>query len=475
MHRNALLALAVCVAALDAGANDRVAGETHRFLSPNDVAETCVALTRIPGGKYSADDVARERALCSIDIYENNVAICPKLTSTSPGTFIYRLEGGPFAGDQERFENEVCPRGKTLVAEADGPPASFKVTMNDRDTSATFSTASLLYYHFARYFDTSLFVPVSVYRSIDRKTHETRVTSRGLAWSAGKKSLRMYNAAWQVLGQAEQSPEKYSAPDELFTADRSNIYGVLLHVQGRRYGAEINGTRKSGWGEGQNRDFQETAPFLALRSEQPLQEAIAQGLETARQDPELDKAMGQGVSSVQLVYWMQELTEITLLDYMFSQQDRIGNVDFVTYWHWAVDGEVQLTEENAAPAGAEGVKPVRVRRTWLNDNDAGGKRQYVNYTKRTGMLEKLRHYNPKTYQLLMDLDRDFQARGERYDYLRDTFGLTGAQVNRIVTATREAAAILRRACREGELLFDLDPERFLLEGSATPQAQECGA
>lgn len=469
-----MLALTVFLAAQNAAANDRVAGETHRFLSPDDVSEACVALARIPGGKYSADDVARETDLCGIDIYDQNVAICPKLTSTSPGTFIYRLEGGPFAGDQTGFENKVCPRGKTVVSEANGPPASFKVTMNDRETSATFSTASLLYYHFARYFDTSLFVPVAVYRSIDRATHEARVTGRGLAWSANKKSLRMNHAAWQVLDQVEQTPEKYSATDELFTADRRNIYGVLLHVKGRRYGAEINGTRRSGWGEGQNRDFQETAPFLALRSGKPLREAITQGLETARRDPELDKAMGQAVSTLQMVYWMQELTEITLLDYIFGQQDRIGNIDFVTYWHRADDGAVQLSEGTAPTAGAQDVTPVRVRRTWLNDNDAGGKRQYINYTKRTGMLEKIRHYNPKTYQRLMELDRDFQARGKLYDYLRNTFGLTSAQVSRIVTATGEAATILRDACSAGKLLFDLNPERFLLEGTAEPQARECG-
>jgi len=184
--------------------------------------------------------------------------------------------------------------------------------MNAKGTSGTFSTASLLYYHLTRYLDASIRAPVSVYRSIDRKAHEQRVTRRGLDLSAGKKSLAMNHAAWQELDQVEKNPDAYAETDELFTADRIRIYGVLLHVHGKRYGPELNGTRKSGWGEGQNRDFQETAPFLALRSEKPLEEAIAEGLAKAERDRRSKKAMKGGVSKEQMAYWMQDLTEITL-------------------------------------------------------------------------------------------------------------------------------------------------------------------
>lgn len=42
-----------------------------------------------------------------------------------------------------------------------------------------------------------------------------------------------------------------------------------MHPEGRRYGDEVIGSRQSGWGEGQSRDFQQTAPFVALASERP--------------------------------------------------------------------------------------------------------------------------------------------------------------------------------------------------------------
>jgi len=58
--------------------------------------------------------------------------------------------------------------------------------MNAKGTSGTFATASLLYYHLARYLDASVRVPVSVYRSIDRMAHDQRVTQRGLALSRAR-------------------------------------------------------------------------------------------------------------------------------------------------------------------------------------------------------------------------------------------------------------------------------------------------
>ena len=472
---NLLPGMILAMIAPVAGATDAVQGDRHTFTSPGGVLESCVALARMPGGNYSDDDRTAEQALCSIDIYDQNVAVCPKLRSTSPGTFVYRIGKGPYAGDQKRFEAEICPRGDIVVEEADGPPAGFKVTMNARNTSGTFSTASLLYYHFARYLDASIHVPVSVYRSIDRLAHEQRVTARGLAHSAGKKSLSMNHAAWQELDTVEKKPEAYSETDEIFTADRTRIYGVLMHVEGKRYGPEFNGTRKSGWGEGQNRDFQDTAPYLALRSDKPLKEAIADGLSSASRDPELKKAMRHGVSPQQMAYWMQDLTEITLLDFIFSQQDRIGNIDHVDYWQWSQDGSIRRTKatDDEPPAEIANHHPVLIKRTWLNDNDAGGKRRYANFTKQTGMLEKIRHYNPGTWQRLMALDRDFANQGPLHTYVRDTFGLTDVQFEQVVTNTHQAAEILRSTCKAGNLRFDLDPEAFFEKGETEEKQVDC--
>jgi hypothetical protein len=469
------LRLFACLIGGGVFAAEAVANEAMRFRSPNGVDEHCLIADRIPGGVYSADDLAQERAFCGIDFYDGGYALCPKVFSTSPGTLVYDISRGPFAGRAAAFEAEQCRRSSPIKRGAIGEPVSFKTTMNDAHTSATFSTASLLYYHFSRFLDADVHVPVGVYRSMDKGVHLERVTGPGLDYSARRKGGAMNHAAWQILQKAEQHPSAYVSTDELFTADRKQIYGVLLHPHGDRYGPEINGTRRSGWGAGQNRDFQETAPFRALRSERPLAEAIEAGIQDAATDQTLRQAMRRGVSPEQMVYWMKELTEITLLDFLFSQQDRIGNIDYLSYWYWKDGRTVRSRPASGTrvPDDIAGHHPIRLRRTQLNDNDAAGRVQYANFTKTTGMLENIRHFSPDTYRRLIRLAEDLAAGGELYAYLEDNFRLDGRQLRQIVANTRQAADILRKSCHDQKLRFDLEPEAFLLTGEATEHMVDC--
>ncbi len=446
---------------------------THR--SPHSLEEQCIILDRMPGGTYSDADRELEQAFCTIDFYTGDYALCPKVFSTSPGTLVYDLSRGEYAGDTKAFEAEQCASSSPVKRGAPGEPVSWKMTMNGANTSATFSTAALLYYHFSRYFNADVHVPVSVYRSMDKEEHLTRVTRRGVELSAHRKGGAMNHAGWTILAEAEKNPATYHATGELFTADRKQVYGVLLQPHGDRYGPEINGTRKSGWGDGQNRDFQETAAFMALRSTLPLQKAVDAGIHEAAADTTLRQAMRNGVAPEQMVFWMKELTEITLLDYIFSQQDRVGNIDYLTYWYWVDDGTIRRMPASGTqlPDKIAAQHAIRIRRTQLNDNDAGGRIPYANYTKKTGMLEKIRHYNADTYRRLQRLAEDFDSRGELYGYVRDSFGLSKSQLEQVVNNTRLAAGILRDSCHAGKLRFDLDPDALLLTGKVKEQQLDC--
>jgi hypothetical protein len=176
-----------------------------------------------------------------------------------------------------------------------------------------------------------------------------------------------------------------------------------------------------------------------------------------------------------MAFWMRELIDIMLLDYIFSQQDRIGNIDYLTYWYWVEGGQVRRMPAHGAHPPDEIVRhsPKLLKRTELADNDAGVRVSYANYTKRTGMLDRIRHYSQPTYRRLIALDKDFSARGPLHDYVRTTFGLTDAEFSQIASNTRSAAAILRESCRAGRLRFDLDPEAFLRDGTAAEARLDC--
>jgi len=455
-----------------ADGSSAVGGVVTRFMSPDGVEERCVVLTRMPGAAYRDAELREEAALCAIDFYRGTHALCPKLFSTSPATLVHDLRGAAYAGRMERFEREICPRGQIVVREAADAPVSYKMSVNTRETSATFANASLLYYHYARYFDAAVHVPAAVLRTMDRGAHRARVAAAGEQESGDRPALHMNHAAWQPLAQAELQPENYTPADELFTADRRSVYGVMLHPRGRQYGEEFNGSRRSGWGDGQSRDFQETAPFVALRSSRPLAGAIEEGLRRGH----AASAIPAAAREAQMVFWMRDLVDIALLDFLFSQQDRIGNVDYLTYWYWAEGGQVRRTPAHGAhpPDDLAAYGPKLIKRTELGDNDAGVRLSYLNFTQLTELLEALRHYNAATYAKLMALDQDFAANGPRWSYTRDSFGLSEAEFRRIAGNVRDAAAILRAACRAGRLRFDLEPEAFLRDGAVAETAVDCG-
>ena len=125
------------------------------------------------------------------------------------------------------------------------------------------------------------------------------------------------------------------------------------------------------------------------------------------------------------------------------------------------------------PQNIAGHKPVLLKRTQLNDNDAGGKIQYANYTKKTGMLKGLHHYNPGTYKKLLDLDKDFQEKGALYRYTAETFGLTERQLKQVIDNTHQAAGILRSDCESGAIRFDLDPVSYFSTKSGKSGVIDC--
>lgn len=352
--------------------------------------------------------------------------------------------------------------------------------MNASGTSGTLSQSSLMYYHFSRYFDAKAFIPVAVYRDMDRNQHKERVSRRG----AAKATAKMNKAGWRHLLNAVSNPSSYSPTDDLFTDDRNNLYGVLLRGKGSRYGTEFNGTRASGWGKGQNRDFQKTPGFLALRKSGDLEAAIDYGINQAAKDGKMRKdlvGLDGMQGEVQVVLWMRELIEITLLDYIFSQQDRVGNIDYRWYWAYVDGDKVKFKREKRneyedksrrsmggipIPADLAGNNPVLIQRTQLNDNDAGGRIAYANFSKSTGMLENLKHYSAKTYNKLMALDKDLQSQGPIYQWLTNSIDLTDKRVRQVVSNTHKAANILRAQC--GSLRFDLDDvDNYMARGART--------
>jgi hypothetical protein len=229
-------ALALWIGAGTAQASSEVRGDAVSYRSPGGAEERCVMLARLPGGAYRAEDTAQERALCAIDLYDRAHAICPKTFSTSPGASVYMLAGARYDGNPAGFEREMCPRGKGMPHDAYASWVAVKMSVNTRQSSATFANASWIYYHLSRWFDTAVQVPPAVMRTFDKNAYVNRGALPGQALSADSAALAMNHAGWVALVGAVRDPASCTPADELLTPDRSQLYGALLRAHGDRYG-----------------------------------------------------------------------------------------------------------------------------------------------------------------------------------------------------------------------------------------------
>ncbi len=387
-----------------------------RLQTPNpNIKEVCSVAARLPIGKYSNGDLKDEEKLCSIDFYSPSVALCPKVWSTSPGTIVHEVPEG-----MTQAEAEASHCGKDNSLDTLG---KFKQTMNQPGTSGTFSMSSIMYYHLSRALDTEVTVPVAVFRTMDKKAHYNRVTKK----AKPSPNAKMNVAGWKHMELAETTAN-YNAAADILTPNGTQIYGVLLRDKGNRYGAEFNGTREGAWGVEQSEDFEETPAYFALRSTKPLEQALSEGYDNAIKNPTMRKAIPVEPSRFQMKLWMNEASEIAVMDHIMSQQDRIGNIDYTWAWVYSENGVLKHKKVDSVykdyslakkgnikvPAEIAAFKPELVQRTSIGDNDAGGLIQYATFARKAAMVDDLRHIDKNLYARVQQLADDFRSEGPNY-------------------------------------------------------------
>lgn len=471
MHRHWLFVLSAVCAGLTgpATADPGITGQASTFTSWFGVEERCVRITPMPGATYSDADIAGETALCALDLYNTNIAICPKIWSTSPSVVLYDLIGSRLQDDRRKFQEDICSGGKAARYVASAELARLKFTMNQRGTSAAYAASPILYYHLSRYLGLGVEVAPAVWRSMDKQVLLGEVALGGALFTNTSSSTQKIHKAWQTIVDAIRDPASYDregtygSSADLLLDDGLSAYGTLLNATGSGFGAEVNGVDEDTPNDiARMRQFIRTPGYIALMIDAPLDEAIRIGMERAY--PPVAETMPDGLSGVQVAYWARDLAETTLLDYILSQKDRPGNIDRRAYLAWGADGAVRWALADGAVPG-DGTVPehaLPIGRLVLNDNDAAAKLEYQNDALQSGMIARLRHFDPATYGRLQALAADVAAEGPAWDWLTDSAGITWNEAAKIRQNIIFAAETLAQSCELGLLRFDLDPDAYLL-------------
>ena len=240
----------------------------------------------------------------------------------------------------------------------------------------------------------------------------------------------------------------------LYTKDGKQLYGVLqanpTGEQSYPHLSDLAGAAA----------FAASSEFAKVTSSSPLK------LNYKDAAGKLDQA------AVQQIVQIRDLSDMVLIDYIMSQADRFsGNMHSEKVYLWIENGVLKSDSKKSDPAkAAEQLKQipadaVLVNRMIMKDNDAG--LISGNSAKTNHLLEKISHMDSKTYDRLLDLQKELQ-KPEVAQWYQTELLFTSADFNTMKNNVDQAVAIL--SGRKGNGLF-LDANVSAAIGAADNQAQ----
>src|SRR4029077_4103054 len=151
-------------------------------------------------------------------------------------------------------------------------------------------------------------------------------------------------------------------------------------------------------------------------------------------------------AAVQQIVQIRDLSDMVLIDYIMSQADRFsGNMHSEKVYLWIENGVLKSDSKKSDPAkAAEQLKQipadaVLVNRMIMKDNDAG--LISGNSAKTNHLLEKIGHMDSKTYDRLLDLQKEVHRPAVAKCYQTDLF-FPSAAFNTGKNTVDQAVAIL---------------------------------
>ncbi|MGE0633977.1 MAG: hypothetical protein AB7O96_16300, partial [Pseudobdellovibrionaceae bacterium] len=316
---------------------------TVQHKSPSSgLIELCTVPQRLSEEAFSEKDRKQEAEVCALSFYGEN-AICPKQNSTNPGLLVGEAVEG-MTGRQ--IEERYCA----------GPAKLFKTDYKYKQgISCSYTPSILAYYQIGRILDVGR-IPVAMLRTMDRKEHLRQVQMANTEPFTSKMSDQM---KWQWDNYLKT--HKNGTDTNVFDNSRKFVYGsIVKNVKKEGRYLEVSGR---GAYDPRYQRFITQPPFLRVASQSTLPELALNYNETATTTPSIEKELAieltmelaelnkisaaysgpkEFAQVAQTVVQAKDVSDMILIDTLFSQADRIGNIHFHYYWYWIdADGKVQ--------------------------------------------------------------------------------------------------------------------------------------
>jgi len=361
----------------------------------------------------------KQKSLCEIDFYdESKIKLEAKGNSTNPGVLILDASKRSSDGQFKKI-------------------AKFK-----QSVTCSYTPSILVYFQMSQFLGGAGNVPASVIRTMDLDEHK-KIYHEGLSTPIAQ--------MWHSFDAIYTNSTSRAA--NVLTADKSHLYGgLMVNPRGEERYASFNGPiRGVPYEERMQRSLMKSDGFLVVSHEGPLAALFS----------EQEKTLAVVAQKVQ---WARDMGDLVVLDTLFNQQDRPGNIHSEKKLAVLRGQDVKLVDAGKASA-EEKTAGVSIDVLLMKDNDCG-----VNKTNRFrdgSVLEAIRHIHPKTYARVLRLAEALAAeKGASERPIREYFlkemlynpeDFEGGK--RSFTANLEkAASILKGNCESGLLKLDADIE-----------------
>jgi hypothetical protein len=393
--------------------------EITQHVAPNGTVELATRPATFPGHPeiYSKKDIEKEKELADIDFYNGktkdglDIVLIPKTYSTSPGLNVHAVKVPPGVSRlsyAEAHATKSQPSGDEVIAK-------YKQSIPNH---FTYSPSILGYYHLSRFLDAGHVEPAIV-RTMDLDSHKP-LADLGKAKAVGSNNRNQWTEL-RTLDDAHSNSRVY-------TQDGKQLYGALqVNPSGEQSYPHLSDLAGAG-------AFAASSEFAKLTDTNPLK------LNYKDASGKLNQA------AVQQLVRVRDLSDMLLMDFIMSQADRFsGNMHSEKVYLWVEDGILKSETKKSNPAkAAEQLKQipsgaVLVDRMIMKDNDAG--LISGNSAKSYHLLEKLNHMDSKTYNRLLDLQKELQ-KPEVAQWYQTEILFTPADFNTMKDNVDQAVAIL---------------------------------
>jgi peptidoglycan hydrolase-like protein with peptidoglycan-binding domain len=179
-------------------------------------------------------------------------------------------------------------------------------------------------------------------------------------------------------------------------------------------------------------------------------------------------------AAVQQIVQIRDLSDMVLMDYIMSQADRFsGNMHSEKEYLWIENGVLKSQSKKSDPAkAAEQSKQipadaVLVNRMILKDNDAG--LVSGNSAKTNHLLEKISHMDSKTYDRLLEFQKELQ-KPEVAQWYQGELLFTATDFNTMKNNVDQAVSVLSSR-KDNGLFLDANVKAALESGDLTSPPQ----